>query len=465
MAPIEPSPNGKDSKREGISSVTVQGFKSLAQETRLEIRPLTVLAGANSSGKSSIMQPLLLLKQTLQASYDPGPLLLNGPNAKFTSVEQLMSRTTKNTRHDRDRSLVFEMEAPKDMTYRLVFAPTANQSLELQSMTISVIIDDEGTRSLCLTPGRTGAELKSAVSAFMPELNDQWYTPPDKFQLTVHRERCLLDLAFESTEGPGGGFVIPGFFSAIPSRELHRIIHVPGLRGNPERIYDRTASGPRFPGTFEKYVATIVADWQEVNDDRLLRLETMLADLGLTREISATGINDTQIELQVGRLQGATSDRKDLVNIADVGFGVSQVLPVLIALLVAEKGQLVYVEQPEIHLHPRAQYGLARFMADTARRGAKLVIESHSALFLLQVRTLMAKGELEPDLVKLHWFTRDARDGTTSVQSTNLDDSGAFGAWPEDFGDVDLMAEGAYLDAVEEGNTKNGEAASSQIGD
>ena len=463
MASIEPSSNGKNVKHNGISSVTIQGFKSLAQETRLEIRPLTILAGANSSGKSSIMQPLLLLKQTLQASYDPGPLLLNGPNAKFTSVEQLISRTKKKTPHD--RSLVFEIEAPKDMTHRIVFAPTKNQSLELQSMTISVIIDDEGTRSLHLTPGRKGADLRNAVSAFLPKMKDEWYTPPENHQLIVRRERCLLDLAYESIEGPDGGFMIPGIFSAIPSRELHRIIHVPGLRGNPERVYDRTASGPRFPGTFEKYVATIVADWQEVNDDRLLRLETMLADLGLTREVSAKGINDTQIELQVGRLQGATSDRKDLVNIADVGFGVSQVLPVLIALLVAEKGQLLYVEQPELHLHPRAQYGLARFMVETARRGVKLVVESHSALFLLQVRTLMAKGELEPDLVKLHWFTRDPTDGTTSIQSADLDDSGAFGAWPEDFGDVDLMAEGAYLDAVEEGNTKSGEGASSQIGD
>ena len=449
MASVEPSSNGSSSKQDGINSVTIQGFKSLAKETRLEIRPLTILAGANSSGKSSIMQPLLLLKQTLQASYDPGPLLLNGPNTKFTSVEQMISRTEKNARND--RSLMFEIEAPKDMTHRIVFAPTTNQSLELISMTISAIIDDDGTRSIHLTPGRKGADLRNALAAFIPERMDQWYTPPDNFQLTVHRERCLLHLAFEPVEGPSGGFIIPGFFSAIPLRELHRVIHVPGLRGNPERIYDRTASGPRFPGTFERYVATIVADWQEVNDDRLMRLEAMLADLGLTREISATGINDTQIELQVGRLQGVTSDRKDLVNIADVGFGVSQVLPVLIALLVAEKGQLVYVEQPELHLHPRAQYGLARFMAETARRGAKLVIESHSALFLLQVRTLMAKGELDPELVKLHWFTRDPADGTTSIQSADLDDRGAFGAWPEDFGDVDLMAEGAYLDAVEEG--------------
>src|SRR5205823_4717511 len=67
----------------------VGGFKSIADEQRIEIRPLTILAGANSSGKSSMMQPLLLLKQTLEATYDPGPLLLNGPNVKFTSADQL----------------------------------------------------------------------------------------------------------------------------------------------------------------------------------------------------------------------------------------------------------------------------------------------------------------------------------------------------------------------------------------
>src|SRR5215469_11562716 len=76
-----------------ITSITVGGFKSISQEQSIEVKPLTILAGANSSGKSSIIQPLLLLKQTLEATYDPGPLLLNGPNVKFTSAEQLLSRT------------------------------------------------------------------------------------------------------------------------------------------------------------------------------------------------------------------------------------------------------------------------------------------------------------------------------------------------------------------------------------
>ena len=72
----------------GITGITVSGFKSLRDESHIEVRPLTILAGANSSGKSSIMQPLLLMKQTLEAQYDPGPLLLNGPNVKFTAAEQ-----------------------------------------------------------------------------------------------------------------------------------------------------------------------------------------------------------------------------------------------------------------------------------------------------------------------------------------------------------------------------------------
>jgi len=77
---------------EGITRITVKGFKSIADKISVEIRPLTILAGANSSGKSSIMQPILMMKQTLEAPYDPGPLLIDGPNVRFTSAEQFLSR-------------------------------------------------------------------------------------------------------------------------------------------------------------------------------------------------------------------------------------------------------------------------------------------------------------------------------------------------------------------------------------
>jgi predicted ATPase len=127
---------------------------------------------------------------------------------------------------------------------------------------------------------------------------------------------------------------------------------------------------------------------------------------------------------------------------------VSQVLPVLVALLVAEPGQLVYLEQPEIHLHPRAQAALAEVLAEAAFRGVRVVVETHSEVLLLAVQSLVAEGKILPEEVKLHWFTR-REDGVTEVSSAELDEAGAFGDWPEDFGDVSLKLESRYLDAAE----------------
>jgi predicted ATPase len=171
--------------------------------------------------------------------------------------------------------------------------------------------------------------------------------------------------------------------------------------------------------------------------------------LGLTWKVEARQVDATRVELNVGRLRSpARGGARDLVNIADVGFGVSQTLPVLVALLVAQPGQLVYLEQPEIHLHPRAQIVLAEILAEAAKRGVKVVAETHSSLLLIAAQTLVAEGKLIPELVKLHWFQR-GDDGLTAVFSGGLDEAGAFGDWPEDFGEVELKAQGRYLDAAE----------------
>ncbi len=90
MAKHSESPESTSKAPDEITGLVVEGYKSICDEQEIEVRPLTILAGANSSGKSSMMQPLLLLKQTLEASYDPGPLLLNGPNVRFTAVEQFL---------------------------------------------------------------------------------------------------------------------------------------------------------------------------------------------------------------------------------------------------------------------------------------------------------------------------------------------------------------------------------------
>ena len=93
----------------GITRITVTGFKSLATKADVKIRPLTVLAGANSSGKSSLMQSLLLMKQTLDNERIPGPFWLSGDLAEYTSADQFLTIDPKQP--DAAKRLTIEVEA------------------------------------------------------------------------------------------------------------------------------------------------------------------------------------------------------------------------------------------------------------------------------------------------------------------------------------------------------------------
>ena len=163
--------------------------------------------------------------------------------------------------------------------------------------------------------------------------------------------------------------------------------------------------------------------------------------MGLTWKVQSKRINETQVELQVGRTRAAArGGARDVVGLADVGFGISQCIPVVIALLAARPGQLVYLEEPEIHLHPYAQYQMARLLAAAAGRGVRVVVETHSSLLLRGLQVLIAEGDLPHSRVKLHWFSRTAT-GSTVVSSANVDRQGAFGKWPVDFDRITVEAE------------------------
>jgi hypothetical protein len=432
-----------------ITRISVAGFKSISQEQAIEIRPLTILAGANSSGKSSMMQPLLLLKQTLEETYDPGALLLYGPNVKFTSLNQLLSRVGRGKTSD---TLVFGISVGSGLTLTLFLHRQPTGGIDVQCMSY---LDGGETTSLQL--GMTHEEILSAVPPRDRELLEK--VPKEirgeNSELIVVRDRCFLEITFKSGDEQirfrsNIRSVSPGL---VIEPYIRRVIHLPGLRGNPERTYPVAAVGLTFPGTFEKYFASVIAQWQTEKDrDKLEQLSKDLEKLSLTWKVTARPINDTQVELQVGRLKGRT---RDLVSIADVGLGVSQTLPVLVALQVAEPKQLVYLEHPELHLHSRAQFVMAQILANAANRGVRVVVETHSSLLLLGVQALVAEGKLAPEKVKLHWFKRDD-NGNTKVSSADLDEMGAFGDWPEDFADVALEAESRYLDAAGAWGRKNG---------
>ena len=413
----------------GITKIAVKGFKSIAEECEIDIRPLTILAGANSSGKSSIMQPLLLLKQTLEAPYDPGPLLIDGPNVQFTFAEQFLSAIGgKKVDRFQIRIEAYYVFDSHSVTTTFRKGP---HGIAIAEMTMDSKFSHRPSRHLTLYPDMPVKKIRAQADQH-PKLEDAD---------VVKRSGCFLDFGYqddETTLNITEDVEYYIFFS----------IHLPGLRGNPERTYKLTSTGPVYPGTFEHYVASIIHEWQETKDKRLKTVADALRTLGLTGHIGTQRINDARIELQVDRLPHDKTNSTEMVSIADVGLGVSQVLPVVVALVNADPGQLVYLEQPELHLHPRAQVALAQVLADAAKRGVRVVVETHSSLLLLGIQTLVAEGDLSPELVKLHWFSR-RKDGVTEVNSTELDEAGTYGEWPEDFADVSLNAQSRFLDAVD----------------
>jgi len=442
MAEQEPSNQIEAGKNAGITRITVAGFKSIAQEQSIEVRPLTILAGANSSGKSSIMQPLLLLKQTLDATYDPGALLLNGPNVRFTSTEQILSRVNNS---QSTTSFHVGAEISTGRAVKTYFTRGNNRRLDVER---TVYIAENGEVDLY-----KGMPLSAIRDVFLMEYNDTASTNLggalwQRFQqnIVIDRNRCFLSLIDKKAEL--FDFSLENI-NAVGDY-IRQIIHLPGLRGNPERTYPITAVGPAFPGTFDKYFASVIGQWQsENNAEKLGKVNRDLARLGLTGGIAAEPIDDTQIELLVHRYSRKDEfDPEDMVSIADVGLGISQTLPVIVALHAANPDQLIYVEQPELHLHPRAQSAMAEVLADAAKEGARMVVETHSSLLLLGIQTLVAEGKLPPELVKLHWFQL-LDDGSTQIVSADLDETGAFGDWPVDFADVALSSEGRYLDAAQ----------------
>ncbi len=427
--------NESESKK-GIARISVSGFKSLVNECSIEIRPLTILAGANSSGKSSIMQPLLLMKQTLESSTDYGALRLDGDNLKFTSATQILSFLPTGVQ---THYFTVEVELADSSKFKNTFKKLPDQPIDL----VETIYYDKDEVF------KTVVGMKSdEVFELIPKSIKRLYRPdnPSKiaeYQWGIVRYFCFnIFVNYEKDKSflPAGALFNP---SSKFMSEIQMVIHIQGLRSL-ERILPVTGIGLDLSGDFVKYIASLIYSWQVSESNKLQELNTYLKILKLFEKIEATYLNDTQMELKVNR----SLDSDDMVNIIDVGSGVSQVLPVLVALVAAKPEQLVYLEEPEIHLHPRAQANLGEIIVDAANRGVRVVLETHSDLLLRRIQSLVAEDKISPDKVILHWFSRD-ENGFTKITTANMDTAGAFGDFPEDFSEVDLQEESRYIEAAE----------------
>ena len=435
-----------------LRRLRIKNFKGWEDTGDIELAPLTVGFGPNSSGKSSINHFLMMLKQTVR-SPDRNSVFDFGD---VNSAVRLGSFREVVFRHDTERSSVragWQLPAPlivrdprTSKRYsgdRLFFGATVGQSGRTrvpQSEGLAYRLDSaEGTKlSVTLTrdekrPTRwrldsEGYELvRTKGRAWELPRPVQFYGFPSEAAVYYQNSAFLADMEL------------------ILEQQLQGISYLGPIRSAPERLYTWSGAIPEDVGwRGESAVqALLSAQDRAYNWRAKARREPFasiiakwLQQLGLISSFRVAPIAPDRDEFEV---QVKASPRAEEVKLTDVGFGVSQVLPVVVEAFYAPAHSTVIMEQPEIHLHPSVQSALADVLiaAVTAReesepRGVQLIVESHSEHLLRRLLRRVAEGGIEHSDVALY-VCEQTQSGSSRIQRLKVDSYGDVLNWPRNF--------------------------------
>jgi predicted ATPase len=411
--------------------------------------PITGVFGTNSSGKTSLIQFLLLMKQTKEATDRAISLALNGDYVKLGTFGDAIHR------HDETKQIeigltfdladTLELKDPSQKA-RTIIASSNQISISAainqrnKALVTSFIEYSLGNYSFKLAPPN-GEQSKFELVA----TNSNGDAPEFKFLRTQGRVWNL--------PGPIKSYAFPdqartyfqnaGFLADLESAyeiALDKIFYLGPLREYPQRDYLWARTRPTDVGQRgEKTVDAILAA-TEAGEMRNLRkggtkkpfqqiIAYWLKEIGLVDSFKiveiAKGSNRWQAHVKTRK--GASE-----VLLTDVGFGVSQVLPVITMLQYVPEGSTVVLEQPEIHLHPLAQAALADVIIQAAtHRKLQIILESHSEHLLLRLQRRIAEQSLKNTEVKLYFC--DAPNGTSTLTVLNVDMFGRIQNWPQNF--------------------------------
>lgn len=348
----------------------------------LPLAPLTLLSGANAAGKSSALQALVLLHQTMHEHEWATRLMLNGGAIRLGTVLDVVDKA-----HGR-RSIEIGV-AEGDHRLRWVFqGERDDMSFEVDH------VDADGEP--CASP--------VALRHLVP------FEAYDRASSLVAR---LRDLTYITAERVG-----PREVYALEDRQTAAVV---GPRG------EHTAS-LLYRGRDEPSLEALRL--QEATPKRFKQIEARMR-----RFFPGCGI-----EVQLVRSANAvtlglrTSDDTDFHRPVHVGFGLTQVLPIVVAALSAAPGDLLLVENPEVHLHPAGQALMGGFLAEVAAAGIQIVVETHSDHVLNGIRRAVRCGNLPASDAVLHFF-RPRGAGHAQVVSPTLDRTGNIDIWPAGFFD------------------------------
>lgn len=426
-----------------LQRLAFQSFKSWP-EVDIEFGRITGLFGTNSSGKTSLIQFLLLLKQTKDATDRRISLEFNGPYVGLGVYRDMIHKHTK----DQPLSWSLEFKLAKDLA---LFDPSGKRTATItrsrdlkiesevrprdQNAICTRLLYRLGNMTFSLTPkGTSDSEFELDSQGgdfrFVRTQGRPWQLPrpvksyafPDQARTYYQNASFLADI------------------EAAYEEQIDNIFYLGPLREYPQRDYLWARSRPQDVGhRGEKAIDAILAATSAGERRNVRRKATRrpfqnmiafwLREMGLIHDFRVEEIAEESNRWQAW-VQISKGGAEALLT--DVGFGVSQVLPVITLLQYVPEGSTVILEQPEIHLHPLAQANLADVIINAAmHRKVQVILESHSEHLLLRLQRRIAEEIVSAESIKLYFC--DAPGGISKLEPLDLDLFGQIANWPTKF--------------------------------
>jgi len=458
-----------------LTNLRIRNFKAWEDTGDIRLAPITLFFGANSSGKSSIGQFLMMLKQTTE-SPNRKEVLNTGSNVN--DAVKLGSFRDMVYSRDPDKHILFTYTWKSLSSNFTITDPVNRRTYPVDSFSFSADIGLDHQRKDDLTVYR----FDYRVSDRLTEQLSVGYQKNDVPEPTY----SVNTTAYSLERNPSGErpFQTPYQFYGFPDEVVasyqnisfvqdlvfeHRyqfeyLYYLGPLRVAPERTYTWNGSKTDSVGySGELTVAALLGARQKKvgvpgkrpktlapdsvfhnPDDELFTIPEIisheLAEMGLVDDLSTQHIEQLD---SVYKVEVRVPNTSKSVDLADVGFGVSQVLPVLVQCFCAPSNSIIILEQPEMHLHPRAQAALADVMIDVINshepwrsKNIQLIIETHSEHFLRRLQRRIAEDKLPKEMLAAYFA--EMNNGEARLNELQIDEYGNIRNWPKDFfGDDD----------------------------
>lgn len=496
-----------------ILAFRLQKFMGFEDTGWLELRRINLLFGQNSSGKSAIIRALLLLKQSVDAPQSFGPLILSAPDGVDMGT---YSDWVYQHNADLDVSFGFKLnmqgnplqrDEPETFQWGYEIG-VISPWLELE-LTFGVLSGDKKTvclkKILLKGESKIGDIVKEVVifSAQLNQITEKWLY---ETEITLNKDNSTSTLVGEEWEPikpvfqkgfvpvlrPADFIDESVFFDYIKAktsnenafseffilnrvlvdcrdyinRAFASIVYLAPIRQEPQRFFYVPQLAEGNVGKHGEHLVRAYLSAQKQNQARIDKVNDWLKHLGLNCQLEVLPLNQegSLYGIYLTELGGEKEADSLRVNLRDVGFGLSQSLPIILASLLAEPGSLIIIEQPELHLHPRAQSSLADMFVDAIYRVVQqkdeegnietirnhndvfLILETHSEDLLLRLRRRIAEStigkhldsmapnlHLEPKDVGMYFIHRLLEKQQSSITLIPLNEFGDLLEKPEGF--------------------------------